>query len=199
MTASLEKLAKTIRNNARNILESKNIDACIRKIGDLFYTGSYALDLMTWNDIDMQVILKANLDPIDALGNLFLQFAKDPDFIEAQMIHFKGDYKSKMPRGIYLGMKFNCIAYGGVWKIDLWALAKEDFEKNRSLIDKLQSLLDSDSRSLILRLKHEMMQGTGRVPQMGSHFLYQAVLLEGIKDRESLYNYCSKHGVEVKK
>ena len=191
--------AKSIRNNAKQVLESKKIDSIIQEIGELFYTGSYALDLMTWNDIDMQVIVKDGIDPIEALSSIFNRIAKDPCFIEGQMIHFQGDYKPKMPRGLYLGIKMNCPDLGGLWKLDIWSLAKPDFEKNRMLIETLKSKLDPQNRALILELKHEMMAGSERVPQMGSHFLYQAILLEGIRDKEALYKYCTTQGVSIKK
>ena len=70
MKNTYQNIAKSIRSNAKQILESKNIDSTIREMGDLFYTGSYALDLMTWNDIDMQIVLKEGLNPIVALGNI---------------------------------------------------------------------------------------------------------------------------------
>lgn len=197
MTNTYQGIAKSIRNNAKQILESKNIDSTIRKMGDLFYTGSYALDLMTWNDIDMQVVLKEDVNPIEALGSIFNLLAKDPDFIEAQMIHFRGNFKPKAPRGVYLGIKMDCPDLGGLWKLDIWSLAKLDFEKNRSLIETLSSKLDPHNRGLILELKHEMMAGSKRVPQMGSHFLYQAILLEGIREKEALYKYFANQGVFI--
>jgi hypothetical protein len=160
VTNIYQDIAKAIRSNAKEILESKNIDSTIRTMGDLFYTGSYALDLMTWNDIDMQIVFKEDVNPIEALSSLFNFFVKDPDFIEAQMIHFRGNFKPKMPRGIYLGIKMDCPDLGGIWKLDIWSLTKPDFEKNRSLIKTLSSQIDSQSRDLILELKHEMMAGS---------------------------------------
>lgn len=199
MTIPFQEMAKLIRRNAQQILESKGIDAALGKIGHLFYTGSYALDLMTWNDIDMQVVLNEDIKPIEALSSIFNLIAKDPDFIESQMIHFQGKYKPKMPRGVYLGLKLNCPELGGYWKLDIWSLAKSDFDKNRSLIETLSSKLNPKNRDLILEMKHEMMAGSDRVPQMGSHFLYQAVLLEGIEKKEALYKYLTNHGITTTK
>jgi hypothetical protein len=199
MNSQFQEIAKTIRSNAKKVLESKKIESMVQEIGELFYTGSYALDLMTWNDIDMQVVIKEGIEPIETFANLFKQIAKTPGFIEAQMIHFQGNYKPKMPRGLYLGIKIDCPDLGGIWKLDLWSLAKPDFEKNRSLIETLKARLGPHNRDLILELKHEMMSGSERVPQMGSHFLYQAILLEGIQDKEALYQYFAKQGVSIKK
>jgi len=199
MTKNFQEIAKLIRSNAKQVLELKKIDSTIREMGELFYTGSYALDLMTWNDIDMQVVVKNGTNPIEALGSIFNRFMKDPGFIEAQIIHFHGNYKPKMPRGVYLGIKMDFPDLGGIWKLDIWSLAKQDFEKNSVLIETLKSKLDPQNRALILELKHEMMAGSERVPQMGSHFLYQAILLDGIRDKEALYKYFASQGVSIKK
>ena len=114
------------------------------------------------------------------------------------MIHFRGNFKPKTPRGVYLGIKMDCPDLGGLWKLDIWSLAKPDFEKNRSLIETLSSKLDPQNRDLILDLKHEMMAGSERVPQMSSHFLYQAILLEEIREKEALYKYLANQGVSIK-
>lgn len=199
MIKTYNEIATTIRANAKKILEEKNIESTVKMMGDLFYTGSYALDLMTWNDIDMQVVLKKGFDPIESFGVLLNQISKDSGFIESQMIHFKGNYKPKMPRGVYLGIKLDCPKNGGIWKLDFWSLEQLDFEKNRSLIEALKTKLDSKTRDLILELKHEMMSGSDRVPQMGSHFLYQAILLEGIKEKEAIYKYLENLGLGIRK
>ncbi len=36
---------------------------------------------MTWNGIDMQLVLKEDVNPIEALGRIFTFLTKDPDFI----------------------------------------------------------------------------------------------------------------------
>lgn len=194
-----QELALFIRNNATELLKSKNIEGMIKDAGDLYYTGSYALDLMTWNDIDMQIVLKDGMDPTEVLCNLCSQLAKDESFIEAQLINFQGDYKPKMPRGVYLGLKLNCKNLGGMWKLDIWCLSKFDFDRNRALIESLKSKLNSSNRDLILEFKHELMSETGRVPQMGSHFLYQAILLENKIDKESIYNFLEERKIHVNK
>lgn len=196
MSTPLKK-AQEIRKNARAILQEKGIESRLKNIGELYFTGSYTLDLMTWNDIDMQIVLSDQQHPIDVLGALFTDISKDPDFIEAQIINFTGDYKPKMPRGIYLGLKFFCPKYGGLWKLDLWSLDKKDFEKNRLLLENLRSHLTPELRKFLIEVKTEIMAERERMPQMSSHLLYQAVLLDGIRDRESLKNYFEKHDLNL--
>jgi hypothetical protein len=192
-----EDLATSIRNNGKSLLEQKNILAYLEKVGQLYFTGSFALDLMTWNDIDMQIILKEGLDPISVFLKFTEVLGQDPGFIECQMINFTGDYKPKMPRGVYLGIKLNSPEHGGIWKLDLWSLAQADFDKNRLLIERLAKEINEEDRSLILDLKTQLMKKNGRVPQMGSHFLYQAILIEKIKQPQKIFDYLVTHGVQL--
>lgn len=196
MSSPLEK-AREIRKNAQAILQEKGIECRLKNIGELYFTGSYTLDLMTWNDIDMQIVLREQQHSIDVLGAFFTDISKDSDFIEAQIINFTGDYKPKMPRGVYLGLKLYCPKRGGLWKLDTWSLAKKDFEKNRLLIENLRSRLTPELRKFLIEIKTEIMEEKERMPQMSSHLLYQAVLLNGITDRESLKEYFEKHKMNL--
>lgn len=193
----IEKSAREIRENGARLLKEKKIESKLRSMGELYFTGSYALDLMTWNDIDMQIILKNREDPKQFLSAFFVDLIQDPDFIEGQIIHFKNDYKPKMPRGVYLGFKLDVPDLGGLWKLDLWCLEKNDFDKNQKLIEQLKKELTPEMRQLILKLKTELMKKDGRVPQMGSHFLYQAVLIEKLKDPNLIYDFLKKHGIAL--
>lgn len=197
MSDTYEILAGEIKSNGSRFLIDKKIEELLQPYGTLYYTGSYALDLMTWNDIDMQIVLNKGLNPLDAISQFYIRIAHDKDFVEAQLINFTGKYKPKMPRGLFLGLKFDSPEFGGIWKLDLWSLDKNDFEKNRLLIEKIKHLLKPELRSLILELKNELMQPTGRVPQMGSHFLYQAVLLENFRKKEEIFKYLVSHGVTL--
>lgn len=182
-------IAESIRQQADNVLQSKNIRSIIEKYGNLYFTGSYELDLMTWNDIDMQLVLNPGTDAKKVLQSIGYEISQDQDFRKLQLVDFVGDYKDKMPRGHYLGLYLDCKDLGGMWKLDLWCLSEKDFTDNREFVKKVQYLLRPESRDLILELKHEMMQGIGRVPKMGSFAIYQAVLIQGLHDKHQIYEY----------
>lgn len=190
-------ISSRIRSNATKLFELLKISDQIKTYGSLHFTGSYELDLMTWNDIDMQIVANEGVNPMDMMTQLFTWISHDKGFVEAQLIHFKDNYKPKMPRGIYLGVKVNYPEFGGIWKLDFWALADADFEKNRTLIESLRSKLTDENRKTILDFKQALMQSADRPPQMASHFLYQAVLFDGIKDKLELCDYLCKKGVHA--
>lgn len=187
--------ASAIHRNAQGLLSAKGIHRILKDVGELYFTGSYALDLMTWNDIDMQLVTREGVTPFDALMTFLGHISKDAGFLEGQLVNFKGGHKPDMPRGLYLGVKLHDQAWGGLWKLDLWVLEQADFEKNRSLIDAIRSNLTPGTRDLILTVKHAMMAGQGRVPPKASHTLYRLVLFEGIRNLERLYLSLADEGV----
>jgi len=188
-----------IRLNASAVLKNLRLEQIVNNYGTLLYTGSYVLDLMTWNDIDMQIQLHKGVDPKKAFVSILGFIMESGNFVKSQIINFQGQYKPAMPRGIYLGFEMDFPEYGGMWKFDLWSLASEDFNKNRMLIEKIQEELTPEKRKLILSLKQEMQSKEGRVPHMGSHFLYQAVILHRLNTPKEIYQFLTENGVNIGK
>jgi hypothetical protein len=152
---------------------------------------------MTWKDIDMQVVFSPGKNPLTEFLKLFEEIIQNPGYIEGQITHFKDEYKPAMPRGVYLGMKIDFPNFGGIWKLDFWCLEKGEFEKNRKLLELLRERLTPELRNSILNMKRELMEKTGRVPQLGSHFLYQAVLLEKLTTKAEIYSFLRARGVAI--
>jgi len=186
--------AELIRGNTNQVIKHLQIAEILEKYGKLYYTGSYALDLMTWNDLDMQLVPNPGMDSKQAFSEIFNHFFNHESFIKGKVINFQGDYKPVMPRGLYLGLNFNIEDLGGDWKLDLWVLNDEDFKKNRLFIEKIQSIMTPEIRQLILELKHQMMEGNNRVPQLGSYQLYQA-LLEGHTTKNEIARFLNEKGI----
>ena len=184
-----QEIANTIRSQATDLLKIKNIPSLLSEMGQLYFTGSYALDLMTWNDIDMQLVLKEGFSAPEALVKVIGHFACESEFIEGRIMHFAGNYKPQWPRGYCLCLKFNVPSLGGLWKLDLWVLPKEAVDHNKAFMEQLKNALSDQSRELILKIKFELMQSSGRVPKKGSFWLYQAVLLHGLKEKGAILDF----------
>ena len=180
-----------IKKNGEQLLNSLALYDLLAPFGSLYFTGSFSLDLMTWNDLDMQLVLKEPAQAKETLLHLVRHFFFDPRFIKAGLIEFQGDYKPSMPRGLYLGLKLNDPSYGGEWKLDLWIFSQEEVEKNQRFIQELQQVLTLELKLLVLELKCELMGAQGRVPQGSSYSIYQAIL-QGHRDRESILKHLHK-------
>lgn len=194
---SLIDAADVLQRQADAVLERLQLLSLVEEIGKLYFTGSYALQLMTWNDIDMQIALKDGLTSSTALMRLLDAFVHANHFVKAQIINFSGKYKPHWPRGYCLCLKMNFPDLGGVWKFDIWVLEQHDLEKNQALVQKLKNALTEDTRALILQMKNELMKQSGRVPKMGSHWLYQAILIQGLRDKTAILDFLKEKGVSV--
>lgn len=192
-----KEIANKIRSQAADLLRFKKIPSLLSEMGQLHFTGSYALDLMTWNDIDMQLVMREGLSPSEALVKIIGHFAHESEFIEGRIIHFTGDYKPQWPRGYCLCLKFNVPNLGGVWKLDLWVLLKEEVEHNRAFMEQLKNALTDHARERILEIKFELMQSTGRVPKKGSFWLYQAILLHGLSEKKAIMDFLRSKEVSI--
>lgn len=191
------KLADNLKAQADSVLQRIKLALHIEKLGQLYFTGSYALNLMTWNDIDMQIALKEGMSPTNALLQLLGAFVHETYFVKAQVINFSEDYKPHWPRGYCLCLNLNLPELGGIWKFDIWTLEQKDSEKNQTLIHRLENSLTEETRVLILQIKHELMKASGKMPKMGSYWLYQAVLIKGLRDKSVILNFLLEKGVEL--
>lgn len=192
-----KEVANKLRSQAADLLESKKIPSLLSEMGQFYFTGSYALDLMTWNDIDMQLVMREGLSPSEALVKIIGHFAHESDFIEGRIMHFTGNYKPQWPRGYCLCLKFDVPHLGGLWKLDLWTLSKEEVDRNRAFMAQLKNALTDNARERILEVKFELMKATGRVPKNGSFWLYQAILLHGLSEKKAIFDFLRSKEVQL--
>jgi hypothetical protein len=186
--------SERIYQQAKQLIKEKSLEEVLSDFGTLVYTGSYSLNLMTWNDIDMQFVAKDGVDPRQVIVEVHKHFLEDKELIKSQTINFSGDFKTTMPRGWYIGIQLNCLNLGGNWKLDLWQLKQKDFDANREFVDQVKAVLNSEIRTLILEIKNDLMKGQGRVPQLGSYFLYKAIL-KGLREKEEIFHFLKENGV----
>jgi hypothetical protein len=187
-----------IKNKADALIKNKGLDDFLRNFGEVFYTGSYALDLMTWRDIDLQVKLYNEQSKFEAISAIFGHMIKDTDVIHMEYTRSTKENNPKMPEGDYLQLRVK-EAPGQIWKIDIWMLNDSDFKQNREFVSRMKELLTSDNsiRDLIVNMKYEFMGNNERPPKMASYYLYQAVLFANINDPKEIRQYMKDHGVQI--
>ena len=69
--------SRKLHEEADEILHQRGVDAILRKYGKVHYTGSYALDLMAWPDID--ITMRLHGDPYDFKQFFEIPFARHND------------------------------------------------------------------------------------------------------------------------
>lgn len=189
--------ATHLQEKALHFIEHNPYFSRLRSQGVLYFTGSYCLKTMTWPDIDMQLCLQDNVSHEQVLSLLASELIFSKNAKKIQLINFVVHPRKNMPSGRYLGVSYYDDNISDYWKLDLWILEPSDFAKNRSLLETLQRRMTPEKHALIMRIKQAWVNTYGRSPRMGSHFLYQAVILKELSTDEDIDYYLCSQGVEL--
>ena len=108
--------AAGLRGEAGELLDQYGLLSGIASYGLTEVIGSYALDLMTWRDIDIQLPDERDVNRFEATmmsyANMFIR--TDQDF----------------PSGLYRGIRL--LHRGQTWKVDLWGTVRENTPRKRA-------------------------------------------------------------------
>ena len=186
-----------IKNSAELFLESTHILSMLEQFGQVLITGSFALNTMVWNDLDLQIEVPPESDERVVMATIVENLIRTQRLKELKYIDFYIKKKPTMPKGRYIGLEILDEKTSDSWKVDLWMLSKKDFEANRSFMFEMTRELVGPIRDLVVELKWELTQKFGRPPQLASYFIYQAVAYEGLRDHSMILNYLEKNGVDL--
>lgn len=189
--------SQKIKKAADVFLHDKQISKILSAYGEVIFTGSYATDLMTWNDIDIQLIIPKSTDPIDAFSILARHFLADTDVAKVKIMNCTPGKKPSMPIGVYMGIDYKIFGTETKWKMDIWALDEEYLEADRKLKAMIILKITPDLKELILKLKFSLTAAFGRVPQLGSYYIYQAVFQYNLSEETKIIEFLKDHGVSL--
>ena len=170
-------------------------------MGAIHFTGSYALDTMTWPDIDIQLQPQSETPPPpEILSHLTKALFADSRVSKVDYRNFTHHPKPGMTRGFCLSMKvydegLRPFDQGLYWKIDFWIL--ESAEESRRFMEQLISQMTPAHKEIIMHYKNAWTRAHGRPLQMASYFLYQAVVFEELKEEEDILKYLREKQVKV--
>lgn len=192
---------KDLHQKATDFIKNAAFFQAMCSLGEVIFTGSYALDIMTWPDIDVQLKLGNTSNALQALAHLSEILLQDPKTIRFQYVNFKDYPRSTLPKGLCIGAQISDSALKELnqsyWKIDFWILEEKDFEQNKEFMAQLKEKMTPAHKKLIMHYKEDWTQRWGRPPQLASYFLYQAVVFEGLKDEDSILVYLRQNHVKL--
>lgn len=188
-----------VKFDADTLLKSDGIEAILKHAGEVVYSGSYALDLMVWNDIDLYVIPKKNKSPEQCAAQLAAMLAvrNDVDFVKVEKNIWKR--MPAVPNGVYVGVKIPKPGYKLEWKLDIWIVGEEERAKNKKLLADILRHLDEPKRKLIIEAKLKLMGDQGRTPSMSSVHVYRAVLEMGLTSVDEVIAFITSLGESHRK
>ena len=180
------KLKMGIIEEATDLLENKGLRTILEKYGTVLPTGSYALDLMTWRDLDLYLIsdrlLSADFFSLGAEINTLLNPVK---------MFFRNELLGKtkgLPIGLYWGIYLG-NERDGAWKIDLWCVSEEEAAKRHRFCIEIDKKLNPRNRPIIRELKERCWKNKHYRKTFYSTDIYDAVFEHGISTFEGLKNF----------
>jgi hypothetical protein len=189
MNSDVEKFDQALRAEADELLWRKGLHPLLEKYGRVHVTGSYALKLMAWRDLDIYLVAgEISLPDFFHLGSqiaLLLTPAR-MQFRNERVARTKG-----LPEGLYWGVYLD-NEREGAWKIDIWAVHAEQFTRLDEFCKAIESKLTAQSRVQILEIKSECWKKPGYRRRFTSLDIYEAVLDEEVENLAAFGQYLER-------
>lgn len=180
--------SRQIKIEADHLLKDEGIEALMLQHGKVIYTGSYALDLMVWTDIDLYVVPKDKTSWDECAAQLAAGFVSRPDVDVVKVEKSFWKKRPELPKGIGIGVKIPTPNHALPWKLDIWIVDDQLRSQNRTLMDSIQSKLTPEARESIIRAKAALITN-GRTPSMSGVLVYEAALDKGLTSMDEILNY----------
>ena len=171
-----------LRERAEKILDDTGLLAELAKYGEVHPIGSYRMDIMAWNDIDIDVRNDGmNLEKLYALTNYVLKTfhpvwyeAKEEITDEGKTVWFHG-------WEAYIG--------GELWNFDIWFFDEETITKAEQFCSGIsEKLTDApEKKEIIAQIKRDLIgRGLYSFEQYHSMDVYRAVLELGMTSADEM-------------
>ena len=175
----LEKLNATITSEADKILHNYGLLAVLGKYGNPVVVGSYVLGLMTWRDLDI------HLETNEMTEARFFELGREIELcLKPHRMHYRNEFVGKtpsLPTGYYWGIYTGSLKTAELWKIDIWTMDSHQMELRQKEFEDLRSRISTDTRPVILKVKHHFCQHPEYRKTFTSMDIYHAVTEEGIR------------------
>lgn len=180
---------KMIKEEADMLLHEKKLLHILDAFGTPHASGSYALDLMTWRDLD--IYLQADSiseERFFQLGSLLC------NALSPARMQFRNELVAKttgLPKGLYWGIYLG-NEREGAWKIDIWAIGSGECERLLDYCNTIKRQLNENVSHTILDIKSQCWQDPEYRRTYSSSHIYDAVLKGGVRDLDGFWTYLNK-------
>ena len=168
-----------IREQADKILQDLGLLDKLKKYGTPHVIGSYSMNTMAWNDLDIDVS-NEKMD-LDRLYQLTDEILRDfhPTWYEAKQVRDNSG-KTVWFHG------FEAYFFNELWNVDIWFFDDETIRAAERFCDRVgrELALDSAKRSAVIRIKEHLIAKEMYPGRYTSMDVYHAVLGDGIRTVE---------------
>jgi len=154
MAEDLIQLDRALRAEADDLLDGRGLRDLLGRYGRLHVTGSYALRLMAWRDLDLYLEIVGDPEAELPVGKFFDLGRRMAELLEPSQMRFRNTRPAavaSLPPGLYWGTYLGDIRRRA-WKIDLWALDGATCRRLLARCDEIAARLTSSSRALVMKI-----------------------------------------------
>lgn len=164
---------KLLKSEIDYIIKQTGFIKILSKYGKPKIVGSYAYNLMTWRDFDIDLSMdNTNAEKIYSLIKE-VALSCNPDKLQIHNHLIKA--VRERPKGIWVGIYFNN------WKIDLWLLTTKEFKNNHLKFINLQKMLENADKDKIMEIKSKIYNHPEYHKTFSSVDIYEAVANYNVK------------------
>lgn len=175
-----------MRRDALELINKWNLLEHLSKYGDAYTVGSVALDLMTWRDIDLEVICNKEPTRKNAFEVAELLFLEN-NFRRVTPIDYRNGDGIAKPKGLYIGGEY-INKDKNKWKVDVWLLTPDSANAKKKT-QEIKGKLTPEYKKRILNLKSQLHNHPKYRKQILSVDIYDAVLNRGVASLEDFKKY----------
>ena len=180
-----------LQKEGNDILEKLQLLQFLSKYGKPVITGSLATGLMTWRDIDIELVdeSKSSKNLFDTVSYLFgIDNTKNIQLNN----NIGGRIRVENPDGLYLGFQYKQDQE--LWKIDIWFIHNEKQHSGKDDVEWFNNNIDEEKRKSILIIKNQMAVHPKYRKTIFSTDIYDAVLKDNITNYEGFIEYLNGKG-----
>ncbi|MFW6039138.1 MAG: hypothetical protein ACOC9P_01530 [bacterium] len=179
-----------LHQEADHLLHERGVLEILRRFGKPHIAGSYALNLMTWRDLDIYLEAPA-IEVVD-----FLELGRQvAAVLRPWKMSFTNhrDFPATEPLvGLYYGLRLGELSRGA-WKIDLWALDGATCVTALEPTQSLAAALTPTRRTAILRIKSDLWNHSEYRKTITSQMIYDAVIEHGARSTTEFWRLQTQH------
>jgi hypothetical protein len=175
-----------LKHEAGELLYQKGLFNILQSFGTPHVSGSYALDLMTWRDLDIYLETDNMTEE-----NFFVLGCQVCSAFAPVKMSYRNERLAKtkdLPTGLYWGVYLG-NERAGAWKIDIWAVNPEECRRLVTHCTVIRQKLTPVAAQQILNIKSQCWQDPAYRRSYSSSDIYNAVLENKVTDITGFKSY----------
>ena len=172
-------LNNQLKSEIDSIISKYSLIDLLESYGKVLVTGSYSYDLMAWRDYDL--VIELNVYTIEKVYSLVEEIGVKLNPDKLRILNNLNKTEANRPQGVWLGV------YIEKWKIDIWLMNSENFQKEVQNSKKWKEKLKDVDREILISIKSELSKDPDYHVKFSSVNLYEAFLEGNVRNAEEFY------------